>query len=117
MTNIVRWVLAAVTVLFGCALIASLLGGEAKADGIVFSPPITYAAAMRSVAIKHRLRIEECRAIQASPLCFATANAEWTKALALAKASKVGTPEAWRIAEQEIRSADARVREAGRLQR
>lgn len=113
MTNIVRWVLAAVGVLFGCALIASLLGGVAKAERGSASP-IAYADSMRSAAIKHRLRMEECRATRAPPLCFATAHAEWTKALALAKASRAGTPEAWRAAEQEIAAADARVREAGK---
>lgn len=111
MSYLARWIIAAAAVIFAAAMLAILALNEARAES-KSATPITYADAVRSAAIKHRLRIAECRAVQAPPLCFAVANAEWTKALALAKASQAGTPEAWRAAEVEVRAADARVQAA-----
>lgn len=74
-----------------------------------------FEGAVRAAAIRYREHGAACRGVGA--VCAAKVDAEWRKAMALAKASYVDTPAAWAVATAEVKAADERMRKLMEAQR
>jgi hypothetical protein len=74
-----------------------------------------YAGAMQASAKMYNLRKEACRETpqRGRAVCYARAHAEWSKAMANAKASYRNTPVEWARSKQIAREVDARTIKVG----